>query len=157
MGSTGKLEVEVEVKSNPDKFWDGLRNTETVFPKAFPDTYRSIEVVEGDGKSIGSTLLVKFFEVVPMITTTKERIDEVDDEKKVVSYSVIEGDLLNFFKTFKAKVRVAPKGEGDGSLVTWSCDYEKASEEVPALPEHLRDFAVKTFHGLDAYLLKAAA
>ncbi|GAB2216292.1 hypothetical protein Droror1_Dr00024063 [Drosera rotundifolia] len=65
--------------------------------------------------------------------------------------SVIEGELLNFFKSFKAKVGVAPKG--DGSLVTWTCDYEKANEEVPA-SELFKDFAVKTFHDLDAYLLK---
>ncbi|GAB2220516.1 hypothetical protein Droror1_Dr00008176 [Drosera rotundifolia] len=152
MASSGKLEVEVEVKSTPEKIWHSLRNTETVFPQAFPETYKSIELVEGDGKSIGSTRLVKFAEVVPMITTTKERIDEVDEEKKVVGYSVVEGELLNFFKSFKAKVGVAPKG--DGSLVTWTCDYEKANEEVPA-PELFKDFAVKTFHDLDAYLLKA--
>ncbi|GAB2247912.1 hypothetical protein Droror1_Dr00007794 [Drosera rotundifolia] len=48
--------------------------------------------------------------------------------------------------------RVATKG--DGSLVTWTCDYEKVNEEVPA-PELFKDFVVKTFHDLNAYLLKA--
>ncbi|GAB2229319.1 hypothetical protein Droror1_Dr00023458 [Drosera rotundifolia] len=69
-----------------------------------------------------------------------------------ISDSMIEGELLNFFKSFKAKVVVAPKG--DGSLVTWTCDYEKANEEVPAL-KLFKDFDVKTFHYLDAHLLKA--
>ncbi|GMH27627.1 hypothetical protein Nepgr_029470 [Nepenthes gracilis] len=153
MASPGKLELVVEVKSSPDKFWESLRNTETVFLKVFPETYKSIEVVEGDGKSVGSARLFKFAEGIPLITTSKERIDEVDEAKKTMGYSVIEGELLNYFKSFKAKVAVAPKAP-EGSVVTWTCEYEKTSEEVSE-PEHLKDFAGQTFEELDAFLIKA--
>ncbi|GAB4839837.1 hypothetical protein Ancab_020547 [Ancistrocladus abbreviatus] len=114
MASVQKLEVEVEVKSTPDKMWEAIRNSHKIFPLAFPETYKSIEVVEGDGKSVGSVRLVKFTEGVPMVTTTKEKIEEVDEAKKTLSYSVVEGELLKYFKSFKAKLAVAPKGEGGG-------------------------------------------
>lgn len=58
----GKIDVEVEVKSPVDKFWNGIRDSINLFPKASPNEYKSIEVVEGDGKSVGSVLLIKYTE-----------------------------------------------------------------------------------------------
>lgn len=62
MAATGKIEVEVEVKSPADKFFDAIRNSTVIFPKAFPNQYKSIEVLEGDGKSVGSIRLIKYAE-----------------------------------------------------------------------------------------------
>lgn len=83
------------------------------------------------------------------MTFSKEKIDAVDEEKKTESYSVIEGDLLKFYKSFKAALTVSPKGEG--SLVKWGCEFEKASDDIPD-PNIIRDFAVENFTKLDAYL-----
>lgn len=76
----------------------------------------------------------------------------MDEEKKTVSYSVIEGDLLKYYKSFKGHISVSPKGEG--SSVKWSCEYEKASEEIPD-PHIIKDFVVKNFRELDDYTLQA--
>ena len=65
---------------------------------------------------------------------------------------MIEGDLLKFYKLFKATLVVSPKG--DGSLVKWICEFEKTSDEIPN-PDIIKDFAAKNFQELDAYLLKA--
>lgn len=62
MASIGNLEVDVEVKSNPEKFWNGIRDSDKIFPTAFPELYKSIEILEGDGKAVGSVRLVKFAE-----------------------------------------------------------------------------------------------
>lgn len=58
----GKLDVEVEVKTNADKFWESIRDSSTVFPKALPHQYKSIQVLEGDGKSVGSVRLIHYAE-----------------------------------------------------------------------------------------------
>lgn len=50
----GKLEVDIELKSNVDKYWQTIRDSTTIFPKAFPHDYKSIEIIEGDGKAPGS-------------------------------------------------------------------------------------------------------
>lgn len=57
-----KLEVEVEVKSSADKFWGGIKESSDLFPKIFPDQFKSIEIVEGDGISVGSVRLIKYGE-----------------------------------------------------------------------------------------------
>ena len=87
-----------------------------------------------------------------MITMSKEKIETVDEANKTMTYSVIDGELISFYKTFKAQAVVVPNGEG--SLVKWSCEFEKAQEDTPN-PDLFKEFAVKTFHELDAYLLKA--
>lgn len=84
-----------------------------------------------------------------MVTFAKEKVEAVDMENKLVSYSVIEGEILNLYKNFKATLHVTSKGEG--SLVKWTLQYDKASDEVPE-PDLIKEAAVKTFNGLDAYL-----
>ncbi|XP_075493080.1 MLP-like protein 423 [Primulina tabacum] len=150
MGS--KVEVEAEVKANANKFWESIRESSTLFPKIFPQQYESIEVLEGDGKSVGSVRLVKFAPGISEISSTKEKIESVDEGNKTVSYSVVDGDILKFYKNFKGNLSVNPKG--DGSLVKWWCEFDKASEEIPD-PDLLKHFALKNFQDLDDYLLKA--
>lgn len=87
----------------------------------------------------------------PLVKVSTEKIEAVDDVKKEVSYSVIDGDLLKFYKVFKGIVTVSPKG--DGSLVKWSCEYEKASNEIPD-PSVIKEFAVKNFKEVDEYITK---
>ncbi|RXH79670.1 hypothetical protein DVH24_040817 [Malus domestica] len=99
----GKLEVEVEVKSSAQKLWEALRDSTTVFPKAFPHDYKSIDVLEGDGKAVGSVRLIKYAEV------SKETIDAVDEVGKAVAYKVIDGNLLKYYKSFKCTLTVTPK------------------------------------------------
>ncbi|XP_068636366.1 MLP-like protein 423 [Aristolochia californica] len=147
-----KLEVEVEVKSSADKFWEGIRQSVTLFPKIFPEMYKSIEIVEGDGKGVGSIRHIIYAEGVPMVKFAKEKIEVADEENKTVAYSVIEGDLVNFYKNFKATLQVLSKGEG--ALVKWKGEFDKAHDEVPE-PTLLQEAAVKTFKDLDEYLLKA--
>lgn len=83
--------------------------------------------------------------------SAKEKIEELDESKKKVAYSVIDGDMMKYYKIFKATLEVIP--EGEGSIVKWMCEYEKASDEVPD-PSIIRDFAAKNFQEIDAYLLK---
>ncbi|XP_011086520.1 MLP-like protein 423 [Sesamum indicum] len=149
-----KLEVEFEMKSSPEKVWESIRESTTLFPKALPKEYESIEILEGDGKSVASVRLIKYPPGLSAISSTKEKIEVVDEGKKMLSYSVIGGDILKYYKNFKAHLSVSPKDEG--SWVKWSCEFEKASEEVPN-PDLVRDFAIKNFQDLDAYILGLGA
>ncbi|KAG6600129.1 MLP-like protein 423 [Cucurbita moschata] len=153
MASDGTLNVEVDVKSIAPKFWNSMRDSTIIFPKAFPHDYKSIEVLEGDGKAVGSVRLITYSEGSSLVKDSKERIEAVDEEAMTVSYSVIEGDLLKYYKSFKGHIGVIPKEDGSGSKVKWSCEFEKASEEVPD-PHVIKDFVVKNFLELDDYVLQ---
>ncbi|CAN6281868.1 unnamed protein product [Urochloa humidicola] len=150
-----KAELVVEVKSPADKLWAALRDSTELFPKIFPQQYQSIETVEGDGKSAGTVRLLKYTEGVPMLTFAKEKLELADDENKVVSYSVVDGELVNFYNNFKITLKVSPatkEGEA-GAVVNWSMEFDKANDQVPD-PDVIKETATKTFHDLDDYLLK---
>ncbi|KAK1554301.1 hypothetical protein Q3G72_010437 [Acer saccharum] len=152
MAVTGKLEVDVEVKSPADKFWGSIRDSTSLFPRAFPHDYKSIQVLEGDGKASGSVRLFTYAEGSPIVKKSTEKIEHVDDVNMKVSYSVIDGDLLEYYKVFKGFIAVIPKG--DGSLVKWSCEFEKTSHEIPD-PDAIKEFVVKNFKEVDDYILQA--
>ncbi|GJT31017.1 MLP-like protein 423 [Tanacetum coccineum] len=161
MTTIGKLDVEVKVKSGADKFWQSIMDSADIFPKVCSDLYKNVEILEGDGHSVGSVRMVNFAEGnvflygkrgLPIVKSAKEKIEELDEAKKKVAYSVIDGDMMQYYKSFKATLEVIP--EGEGSLVKWLCEFEKASEQVPD-PEMIRDFAAKNFKEIDEYLLKA--
>ncbi|KAL3835543.1 hypothetical protein ACJIZ3_010279 [Penstemon smallii] len=116
-----KIEAEVEVRSDAGKFWESIKESTTLFPKAFPDQYQSIHLLQGDGKSAGSVRLINY---APAVTAL-----------------YIDGDVLNYYKNFKAYLTVTPKGENK-STVKWACEFDKANEDVPN-PDIMRDFAVK--------------
>lgn len=56
------LEVDVEVKCNAGKYWEVIRDSNNIFTKAFPDQYKCIKVLQGDGKSVGSVRHVTYGE-----------------------------------------------------------------------------------------------
>ncbi|KAL8518969.1 hypothetical protein ACS0TY_010065 [Phlomoides rotata] len=144
-----KVEMEVECKSNAEKIWNNIRDSTTVFPKALPHLFEGIEVVEGDGKSVGSVRLIKYPPGLSAISSIKEKIELVDEEKKTLSYSVIEGGV---YTNFKASLSVSTKGSDGGSVVKWWCEYDKAREDCPN-PDLIKDFGTKTFQDLDAFIL----
>jgi len=54
--------MEMELKSSADKVWGAIGDSNELFPKIFPEQYKSIEIVEGDGKTVGSIRLLKYAE-----------------------------------------------------------------------------------------------
>ena len=88
---------------------------------------------------------------IPVITKVKERVEQMDQEKRSVSYKLIEGELLSLFKTFSCSFQVVPSG--DACTVKWSVEYEKANDEVLE-PNLIAEMAMKTFGDFDEYLLK---
>lgn len=62
MAFTGKLETEEEIKSSPQKFWGAINDNTDLLGKILPEVFKSIEVIEGDGKSVGSIRHIKYAE-----------------------------------------------------------------------------------------------
>ncbi|OVA01725.1 Bet v I domain [Macleaya cordata] len=126
--------VETEVKCAADKFYGWFKNNMTDLTKIQPHIYKSVEVLEGDGKSVGTVRLWKY--VIPGLSpddvlVAKETIKAMDDKKRSITFSVMEGDLLKTYKSFDATVTVTPKeGVKDECLVRWCMDCEKENEEI---------------------------
>ncbi|MBA0819574.1 hypothetical protein Gohar_021112, partial [Gossypium harknessii] len=66
----------------------------------------------------------------------KEVVEAVDSDKNLVTFRVIEGDLMEEYKSFVITIQVSPKSEGSGSVVHWTLEYEKLHGGI-AHPETL--------------------
>ncbi|RZC61296.1 hypothetical protein C5167_023058 [Papaver somniferum] len=60
MAQLHKLGFEAEIKCSADKYFGMFSNNVTQLPKFVPSTFKSVEITEGDGTSIGSTRLWKY-------------------------------------------------------------------------------------------------
>lgn len=52
----------------------------------------------------------------------KEIVEVIDDENKLVSHTLIEGDLMNEFKSLKMIIQSVNMREG--GLIRWTMEYE---------------------------------
>ena len=78
-------------------------------------------------------------------------IEAIDEAKKSITFKMIEGDLMEFYKTFIATVHVEALGQS--SLIAWTIEYEKRSENVPD-PNTLMELALNITKDIEAHQLK---
>jgi len=81
----------------------------------------------------------------------KDVIEEIDDEKKLIKKKVIEGDLLDYYKSFYVTIQVEIKGENN--LVTWIMEYEKKNANVPD-PHTLMELCINVTKDIETHHLK---
>ncbi|WOL12136.1 MLP-like protein [Canna indica] len=143
--------LEMEAKSSPAKFWEALLDSTNLFPKLFPDRYKSIEIIHGDGLRAGTVRLIKYGEGMPMITFAEQEIEVVNHVERLMSYSIMDGEMMSFFKRYKGSLKVEAKDDG-GSLVRYCAEVDKVSEEVPD-PDAIMEVLDKCFKELDVYLM----
>ncbi|KAL5726280.1 hypothetical protein ACHQM5_009335 [Ranunculus cassubicifolius] len=153
MAQIHKLHVETDIKSSADKFYSRFKNNMSELTKVYPEIYKSIEVHAGDGKSVGSVILWKYALGNGEVSVGKEKIVAVDNKNRSITFEVIQGDLLDVFKTFLLKIQVIEKV--NKNVVKWSLEFEKTREDVPD-PYMLLDLLAKVTKKLDAYILKEA-
>ncbi|KAI3893328.1 hypothetical protein MKW92_017769 [Papaver armeniacum] len=159
MAQTQKLEVVHEVKCCPDKLYHMITRDATQLSKYIPELVESVEVTateEGE-VCLGTGLLWKFVPVGGISTVSKEKVTAVDNKNRSITSTVIEGDVMTGFKSFKFNLDIAPKsGTTDGtSLVKWSVEYEKADEDV-ADPVGILKSCELTTKEMNFHLLKQA-
>ena len=82
----------------------------------------------------------------------KALIEAVDEANKSVTYKVMEGDLIQLYKSFVITV-VHVDTRGVNNLVTWTFQYEKLNDGVED-PKSLTDFRVNVTKNVEAHHLK---
>lgn len=80
-----KLELEIEMQISAEKLWENLREFTTFFPKALPHIFEKIDVIEGDGRSVGS-IFVATSKPSGKYISTRSRIVSVIDIDGVVCF-----------------------------------------------------------------------
>ncbi|CAE5958319.1 unnamed protein product [Arabidopsis arenosa] len=146
----GELEVDVEIKASAKKFHHMLSGRPQDIAKATPDI-QGCAVHEGEFGKVGSVLFWNYV-IDGQPKVAKERIEAVDQEKNLIAFKVVDGDMLKGFKSFLITVQATPKLRGSGSVVKCHFKYERIDEEV-AHPEKLLALFVKAAKDMDEMLL----
>ena len=86
-------------------------------------------------------------------TSSKEKIESIDDENKTIKYSLFDGEVSENYKSLKAILQVFDKD--NGGIVKWTFEYEKLKEDIAtSTPDAYLDFANKVTREIDAHFSK---
>ncbi|KAL6295212.1 hypothetical protein ACE6H2_003354 [Prunus campanulata] len=136
MAESGKLETNVEIKSHADRFHEFFAQTPYEICNISPDKVPSHKLLEGEWGKVGCVFLWNYIED-GKATFSKELTEAIDDETHSVTFTVLEGNPLDRYKSFKITLQVSPKsGDNDniadeGSVVHLVLQYEKLNDSVP--------------------------
>ncbi|CAI9115070.1 OLC1v1015904C1 [Oldenlandia corymbosa var. corymbosa] len=85
--------------------------------------------------------------------TAKQIIVEVGEVKQSIKFRMIEGDLMELYKTFIITYHVDTNGEDN--LITWTLEYEKL-EELGPHPGTLLNYFLHVIEDIEAHHLNQA-
>ncbi|KAI5394440.1 MLP-like protein 34 [Lathyrus oleraceus] len=151
MSLSGKVESETEIEATAAKFFHIFRKQLEHVPNMSPEVHEN-SVHEGDWENIGSVKDWKYT-IEGRKHTTKEKIESIDDENKIITYNVYDGDATDSYKSFKVTLQVIDKEHG--GVVKWSIEYEKLKEDITAAsPDSYLVLFAKVTKDIDAHLVK---
>ncbi|MCD7457246.1 Abscisic acid receptor pyl4 [Datura stramonium] len=108
------------ISASIDTVWSIIRRFDN--PQVYKHFLKSCHVIVGDGKVVGSLREVRVISGLPAASSI-ERLEILDDEKHVMSISIVGGDhRLNNYRSVTTLHRTAEDqgGEGDGTVVVES-------------------------------------
>ncbi|OMO99690.1 hypothetical protein COLO4_13144 [Corchorus olitorius] len=152
MAQIRKMDCQVEIKSSAEQFFDAFKNNIHLMPKLANQVIQDVQLVQGDWQSVGCVRFWTFTVGEGKTETATEQWEAVDDESRMITFKLVGGRLMNDYKSFKSFLKVAPKGEG--SLATWTIEYEKQNDNNPE-PVAYSDFYATWIKNVDANLSKA--
>ncbi|KAL1218292.1 MLP-like protein 28 [Cardamine amara subsp. amara] len=147
----GQVEVEVKIKAPAEKFYEMNTEKSQHVAEAAPSNVQACDLHDGEWGTVGSVVVWNYFHD-GKAKVAKEIVEIVDPEKRLVTSRVVEGDLMEDYKSFLITVQVTPEQEGLGSVVKLHFDYEKIDENV-VHPETLFPFFVEMIKGVDEHLM----
>ena len=149
MSLKGILEVEIEIKSPADKYYEYWNAKAHHIPNLCNHHIRKIDMHEGDWETEGSVKTWTYV-VGGKVEVFKEKIS-FDKANKTMTLVGVGGDPLKDLKVYNGILKVTPRGQQ--GLAKWTLEYETRHDNVSP-PYHYLDLVIKLSKDLDAALLK---
>ncbi|GMI75187.1 MLP-like protein 28 [Hibiscus trionum] len=149
---TGKVKTDVEIKASPEQFHDMFTNKPHHLHHTCKDKVQGCDLHEGEWGNVG-TIVNWSYVHDGKAKKAKEVIEAIDPDKNLLTFRVLEGDLMEEYKSFRITLQVSPKSDGNGSIAQWTMEYEKLHEGINH-PETLLQLAVDISKDIDAHLTK---
>ncbi|KAI4357627.1 hypothetical protein L6164_001564 [Bauhinia variegata] len=147
MADYGKLETDVHINATAEQFHE-IFSSRTHHIANVADKIKGVEMHEGEWGKVGSIIVWNYVHEGKHCVA-KEVVEAIDPEKNLITFKVIEGDLMEDFNSFKATIQVSPKDKG--SVVHWTIEYEKKHGHVPD-PHSLLELAIEMSQEIDDHL-----
>ncbi|CDP00800.1 unnamed protein product [Coffea canephora] len=112
-----------------DVFHDVLSKRPHDLATITPEKVQGFTLLGGDLGTVGSKICWHYTHD-GKDRVAKEIIQDINEEKKSIVFKMIEGDLMELYKTFTIMYHVDVLGDEE-SLITWTLDYEKLKEDTP--------------------------
>ncbi|KAL2929162.1 MLP-like protein 43 [Bienertia sinuspersici] len=142
-----KLEGEVEIRASAtDVVQDMFKSKPHHISHVASHILQGVDLHEGDHGNIGSKLVWRYT-VDGKSFVAKSVLEEIDEERKIFKYRIIEGDLMNDYKSFTATCEVVPK-DSETCIAKWTFEYEKLNAGIPE-PSALLDTALEVLKHID--------
>ncbi|XP_047307522.1 kirola-like [Impatiens glandulifera] len=150
-GQLQKMVRQVEIKSDGDVFHEIFKSRPHHLSEMSPACVQNFEHLDGEWGTVGSIVLLNYNHDGKDKVVKRETI-AIDEEKKLVAFKVIGGDLTELYKTFIVTIQV--NSHGESNLVTWTLEYEKLEEDVED-PHTLMDFFITMTKDIEDHQLKS--
>ncbi|XP_049407728.1 kirola-like [Solanum stenotomum] len=147
MSLKGKLISQTEIKGCKDLFHEMFKNKPHHLPNVAPQTIQATDLHEGNWGTIDAVINCNFT-VQGQEKVVKVSIEDIDEEKRLVTYKIFEGNLMEQYKAFKVTLHI--ENEEENNLVIWTIQYEKQNEDVPEPFSYLQ-MAVNLTKDVDAH------
>ncbi|XP_051131005.1 kirola-like [Andrographis paniculata] len=146
-----KLVGQVAFKAGGDVFNAIFTNNAPHMTKITPSKFQSCVLHQGSFDTNGSILEWKYT-LDGKEGSCKQVIENLDKEKRQLTYKFIDGDLLELYKTFSASFHVETKNGVD--YVTWTLDYELLKPDNPH-PVSVLNFVIGFTTDIEAHIFGA--
>ncbi|PWA49405.1 vegetative storage protein, VSP [Artemisia annua] len=146
-------EVEVSSSISAEKLFKIFHDFDTLAPKVEPQTFKAINVVEGDG-GVGTIKSTTYGDAVPY-TSSKHKVDAIDPSNFSATYTVFEGDaLLGIIDSATHHIKFVPSADGGAVYkhnVVLKCkgDAKPTEETINQFKESFKN----TFKALESHLI----
>ncbi|KAI4354373.1 hypothetical protein L6164_003240 [Bauhinia variegata] len=146
-----KLETQIPINAPAEKLYEIFCSNTHHIANMCPKIVQSVGIHEGEWGIEGSIIVWKcLVDGKPM--EAKEVVETIDKENNSITFKVLEGHILQIYKSFKFIVQVSPKE--NGSILNWTMEYEKLHYQVPD-PHSLIKAATVMVKDIDANLIQA--
>ncbi|EOA37436.1 hypothetical protein CARUB_v10011497mg [Capsella rubella] len=124
MAMSGTYVTDVPLKGSAEKHYKMWSSENHLIPEAIGHLVQGITLHEGDWDSHGAIKTTKaiWFEEV-----FKERI-EIDDEKMAVTYTALDGEVMEELKLYVANLHFIPESQ-NGCVCKISVNWEKRTQD----------------------------
>eukprot|EP00253_Pinus_taeda_P024155 PITA_24155 len=150
--TTAERASQVEAK----RLWNAMvKDNHNFLPKVLPHIFSSVTILEGDG-GVGTIKQFNFTpQAVKEFSYVKERVDEIDEDKLVYKYTVIEGGPLgNKLIALTYEMQFVAK-EGGGCVTSRTSNYETipGAQFDEAKIKEVKENMIAMFEKIELYLL----